>query len=78
MDVKRAPVHSVAQRDPPSTHRRDPASAADALVYDGFSDMDVQLDAPPPYGELPDQLQFSQAGFEAGAAVTGMSYTSTI
>jgi hypothetical protein len=31
-------------------------------------DMDV---APPAYGEHVDQLQFSQAGFNADAAVTG-------
>lgn len=33
---------------------------------------DAELDvAPPAYGEHHDQLQFSQAGFSADAAVTG-------
>ena len=53
-----------------------------ALVSDGFSapgpgafaapvpDLPPAEDAPPPYGELHDQLQFSQPGFEAGANVT--------
>lgn len=44
-----------------------------ALVSDGFAPPVPDLpaeDAPPPYGELHDQLQFSQSGFEAGANVT--------
>jgi hypothetical protein len=47
-----------------------------ALVSDGFNmpDLEAARDAPPPYGELHDQLQFSQPGFEAGANVTGMDY----
>lgn len=31
---------------------------------------DPNLDAPPPYGDHHDQLQFSQTGFNADAAVT--------
>lgn len=43
-----------------------------ALVSDGFTNPNLAADdAPPPYGELHDQLQFSQPGFEAGANVTG-------
>lgn len=44
-----------------------------ALVSDGFAAPVPDLppeDAPPPYGEMHDQLQFSQSGFEAGANVT--------
>lgn len=45
----------------------------DALVTDGFvvPDLEVSGEAPPAYGEQFDQMQFSQPGFEAGAAVTG-------
>ena len=51
------------------------SESSDPLIVDGFSlpDLEVPEEAPPAYGELPDQLQFSQAGFEAGAVVTGMS-----
>jgi hypothetical protein len=47
--------------------------SSDALVTDGFivPDIEPSSDAPPAYGELRDQMQFSQPGFEAGAAVTG-------
>lgn len=43
-------------------------------VTDGFQlpDLGAELDAPPAYGDHFDELQLSQAGFEAGAAVTGM------
>lgn len=42
------------------------------LVSDGFPDSNlVSDDAPPPYGEMHDELQFSQPGFDAGAIVTG-------
>ncbi len=46
----------------------------EALVTDGFvvPDLEVPNEAPPAYGEHLDQLQFSQPGFEAGAAVTCM------
>lgn len=46
---------------------------SDMWVADGFRapDLGAELDAPPAYGEHHDQLQLSQAGFEAGAAVTG-------
>jgi hypothetical protein len=44
-------------------------------VSDGFQvpDLGADLDAPPAYGDHFDELQLSQAGFEAGAAVTGNS-----
>lgn len=47
--------------------------ANQTLVTDGFlvPDLDPENEAPPAYGELHDQVQFSQPGFEAGAAVTG-------
>ena len=57
-----------------------PDEASDALVSDGFlvPELDVQggsneppQEPPPAYGELHDQMQFSQPGFEAGAAITG-------
>jgi hypothetical protein len=58
-------------QNPPSPEQGD---VPEALISDGFSlpDLDVAGDAPPAYGDLPDQLQFNQAGFEAGAVVTGM------
>lgn len=34
-------------------------------------DLGASDEAPPAYGELHDQLNLSQAGFNAGAAVTG-------
>ncbi|KAB5578470.1 glycosyltransferase family 28 domain-containing protein [Coniochaeta sp. 2T2.1] len=44
-------------------------------VSDNFSvsvpDLGATLDAPPAYGDVFNELQLSQAGFEAGAAVTG-------
>lgn len=36
-------------------------------------DLGAGDEAPPAYGELHDQLNLSQAGFNAGAAVTGMN-----
>lgn len=48
-----------------------------ALVSDGFAAPPPDLapdDAPPSYGDLHDQLQFTQPGFEAGANVTGVYY----
>ncbi|EFQ25397.1 glycosyltransferase family 28 domain-containing protein [Colletotrichum graminicola M1.001] len=64
---------------PPSRHSdmnldvTDSQEVPDALVSDGFSLPSLETDnqAPPAYGDLPNQLQFSQAGFEAGANVTG-------
>lgn len=52
----------------------------DALVPDGFlvpelegqgENQNQPQEPPPAYGEQHDQLQFSQPGFEAGAAITG-------
>ncbi|CAM1510161.1 Fc.00g004960.m01.CDS01 [Cosmosporella sp. VM-42] len=46
---------------------------SEALVTDGFQlpSIDTETEQPPPYGENPDQVQFSQPGFETSAAVTG-------
>lgn len=50
------------------------------VVTDGFNmnnamddpmDLGASTDAPPAYGDLMDKLNLSQAGFSAGAAVTG-------
>ncbi|KAJ0161368.1 hypothetical protein CTA2_6340, partial [Colletotrichum tanaceti] len=51
----------------------DSQEVPDALVSDGFSlpSLEPETMAPPAYGDLPNQLQFNQAGFEAGANVTG-------
>ncbi|OBR10191.1 Glycosyltransferase family 28 domain-containing protein [Colletotrichum higginsianum IMI 349063] len=51
----------------------DSQEVPDALVSDGFSlpSLESETMAPPAYGDLPNQLQFNQAGFEAGANVTG-------
>ncbi|PHH67103.1 hypothetical protein CDD81_4498 [Ophiocordyceps australis] len=45
---------------------------SESLVVDGFvvPTLDAPDDEPPAYGEHHDQVRFSQAGFEAGAAVT--------
>ena len=52
---------------------------SEALVTDGFQlpSIDTETEQPPPYGENPDQVQFSQPGFETTAAVTGMATLST-
>lgn len=59
--------------------------AARAQVADGFGygggdaqanaplDLGAGDEAPPAYGTLHDQLNLSQAGFNAGAVVTGMA-----
>ena len=51
--------------------------ASSYTVSDGYSvsvpDLGGNLDAPPAYGDEFNELQLSQAGFEAGAAVTGES-----
>lgn len=54
--------------------RSDSQQVPDALVSDGFSlpSLEADGDVPPAYGELHDQLHFSQSGVEAGANVTGM------
>jgi hypothetical protein len=53
----------------------DQDEASSYTVSDGFSvsvpDLGANLDAPPAYGDDFNELQLSQAGFEAGAAVTG-------
>ena len=45
-------------------------------IPDGIMITDLEGDnnhdeAPPAYGELPDQIEFSQPGFAAGANITG-------
>lgn len=44
------------------------------LVTDGFiiPDLDVPNEAPPAYGDEVNRVTFTQPGFQAGAAVTGM------
>ena len=69
---------SVARRDAAiGSSQVDPAS----LLSDGFLVPELEgnygnneqpQEAPPAYGEQHDQMQFSQPGFEAGAAITGM------
>jgi hypothetical protein len=48
--------------------------AAEALVTDGYMVQDLVPpdEEPPAYGDLHDQMQFSQPGVEAGAVVNGM------
>jgi hypothetical protein len=62
---------------PPETEPPTQSSATalgNALLSDGFltDKLAATNDAPPAYGELPDQIEFSQPGIEAGAAVTRM------
>ncbi|KAH6885824.1 hypothetical protein B0T10DRAFT_444100 [Thelonectria olida] len=47
--------------------------SSQALLTEGYQlpDIDPGESQPPPYGESHDHLQFTQPGFEAGAAVTG-------
>lgn len=61
--VRRSTSGLEAQRD----------STLEPLIADGFEvpDLGADIDAPPAYGEHPDQIRLSQVGFEAGAAVTG-------
>lgn len=55
--------------------QNNPADGHGSYAGDGFQvpDLGADLDAPPAYGDHFDELQLSQAGFEAGAAVTGDS-----
>ncbi|KAF4784676.1 glycosyltransferase family 28 domain-containing protein [Colletotrichum scovillei] len=82
MTVVKNPEAGASSSAPPPPPRRpsdlnlnrtDSAEVPDALVSDGFSlpSLEAETEAPPAYGDLPDQLQFNQAGFEAGANVTG-------
>lgn len=52
-----------------------PGEGTDALVSDGFIvpslEAEANNEAPPAYGEVLDQVQFTQPGIEAGAEVTG-------
>lgn len=62
---------SLGERPPPGDEQVPETS--DMWVADGLQapDLGARDDAPPAYGEHHDQLQLSQVGFEAGAAVTG-------
>ncbi|KAH6608969.1 glycosyltransferase family 28 [Trichoderma cornu-damae] len=63
---------SKPKRQPPP-HRREGVASEAVPVTDGFvlPDLEVAADAPPAYGSHHDQLQFSRAGFDAEAALTG-------
>lgn len=69
---------SAKAREPPARQETGGTSheSMEALVTDGFlvPDLGTTNEAPPPpaYGEQHDQMQFSQPGFEAGAAITGI------
>lgn len=71
------PVIGGTTRDPEVGMQTNPS---DSLISDGYLAPDLpehsgyqdrSEEPPPAYGEHPDQMQFSQPGFEAGAAVTG-------
>jgi hypothetical protein len=66
---KAAPAQAMSPSQPQTDERSQP------ILTDGFElpEMEAPEEAPPPYGERPDQLQFSQPGFNAGAEVTGES-----
>ena len=57
----------------PPTHIEQQPEISDMWVADGLftPDLEASTDSPPPYGELHDQFQLSQDGFEAAAAVAG-------
>lgn len=83
--VKNAEAGASSSAPPPPPRHSDlnldqvdSQEVPDALVSDGFSlpSLESETMAPPAYGDLPNQLQFNQAGFEAGANVTGI-YTPT-
>ena len=61
----------VSRRIPPDTPPDD-YDTDSALISDGFSmpSLDAAEEAPPAYGDLPNQVNFSQTGIDAGAAVT--------
>ncbi|KAK7420184.1 hypothetical protein QQZ08_010540 [Neonectria magnoliae] len=60
----------------PSQQQISRDDVSETLITDGFQlpNIDPGDGEPPPYGEHHDHVQFSQPGFEAGAAVTGTSY----
>ena len=65
----------VARQDSDSTTPAYPSAddSSEPLITDGFvvPDLEVDDEAPPAYGDHLDRVQFTQPGFEAGAAVTG-------
>lgn len=77
---RRPPCHDRdAARDAPAmslpAQLRIGEEGSNALVTDGFiiPHLGSPGDTPPAYGAHHDHLQFSQPGFEAGAAVTSTS-----
>lgn len=72
-DIKRPPTREDSSQ---TAYTQQTNHSSAALVTDGFlvpdlEDLEPPQDAPPAYGEFPDQMNFSQSGYEAGAAVTG-------
>ena len=67
-----------AAQDEHTPSATQPTRDSDALISDGFQLPDIAPpeDAPPPYGEHLNQMNFSQPGVEAGAEVTGTSWLS--
>lgn len=64
----------AARQDSESTTSAYPGDQnSEPLIADGFvvPDLEVNDEAPPAYGDHLDRVQFTQPGFEAGAAVTG-------
>lgn len=59
-----APVPKYEETDTTSSYVSDIGSVS-------VPDLGATLDAPPAYGDHFDELQLSQAGFSAGAVVTG-------
>ena len=59
-----APVPNYEEIDTTSSHVSDDASVS-------VPDLGAEQDAPPAYGDQFDELHLSQAGFSAGAVVTG-------
>lgn len=70
------PFTSTGTEQTLSSSRPNSALIADGFMTDGFMvpNLDPYYETPPAYGDEFDHLQFSQPGFEAGAAVTGTTY----
>lgn len=71
----------MVEKNNPGNPSREPTPRQAGRAADGFDlggegensplDLGASDDAPPAYGELYDQLNLSQAGFNASAVVTG-------
>lgn len=72
LDEKR-PVAGQDSESTTTTSAYPGDQSSEPLVADGFvvPDLEANDEAPPAYGDHLDRVQFSQPGFEAGAAVTG-------